>query len=191
MNQWLRFPKDQAKFPIHIGPSKTPLTSPKIYLLVRANLEHYYPHQAEIIEVNNWNYNFINIGTDWFLQLENFGEPCGWRVNNFFEVILKTDLDNITKMVNCLSNGNIDINHELQLLKIEGLWMCVWVPNFFCVIIFFVAVVDIEGSLSKIKYDKIFPLEQRLKYSCAEVHWRNFVSSLKEMYSKINEITVK
>ncbi|GJQ79840.1 Hcs [Trypoxylus dichotomus] len=152
LNQWLRFPKDKAQFPIHIGPCKTPLTNPKIFLLIRANLERYQPHQAEIIEI------------------EMFGELYAWKVNSFFEVILKTDIENIAKLVNCLASGNIDINHELKLLKIE--------------------IVDVEGNLMKIKYDRVFPLEQKLKYSCAEVHWNNFVTSLREIYSKIHDITL-
>ncbi|KAK9746642.1 Biotin protein ligase C terminal domain [Popillia japonica] len=152
LTQWLRFPKDQAQFPIYIGPSKTILNSPKMYLLIRTNLEHYQPHQAEIIEI------------------EKFGELYAWRINNFFEIILKTDFENVTKLVHCLANSNVDINHELKLLKME--------------------IVDVEGNLMKIKYDRVFPLEQKLKYSCADVHWSGFVNSLKEIYSKIHDVTL-
>lgn len=62
----------------------------------------------------------MNKSLNIFLQIEKFGELFAWRVTNFFEIILKTDFDNIAKLVNCLADGNIDINHELKLLKIES-----------------------------------------------------------------------
>lgn len=58
-------------------------------------------------------------------------------------------------------------------------------------IFFLILVVDVEGNLMKIKYDRVFPLEQKLKYSCADVHWSGFVNSLKEIYSKIHDVTLK
>lgn len=55
-----------------------------------------------------------------FLQIENFGELVAWKVTDHFEAILKTDMDKLTKLVHCFSQSDCDINHELQLVKIES-----------------------------------------------------------------------
>lgn len=43
-----------------------------------------------------------------------------WKASDNFEAILKTDLDKLTRLVHCYSQSDIDINHELRLLKIES-----------------------------------------------------------------------
>lgn len=53
-------------------------------------------------------------------QVEQFGELVAWRLSDYFEAIVKTDLDKLTKLVHCFSQSTIDINHELKLLKIES-----------------------------------------------------------------------
>lgn len=54
------------------------------------------------------------------LQVEEFGELVAWRASDYFEAILKTDLDKLTKLVHCFSQSPVDINHELKLLKLES-----------------------------------------------------------------------
>ncbi|KAJ8939503.1 hypothetical protein NQ314_011118 [Rhamnusium bicolor] len=102
-------------------------------------------------------------------KVENFGELIAWKVTDHFEAILKTDIDKLTKLVHCYSQSAVDINHELKLLRIET--------------------VDIEGSATRIKYDRRYSLESTLKYSHAPVYWKKFVESLKETYSKIRDTT--
>ncbi|XP_018566189.1 biotin--protein ligase isoform X2 [Anoplophora glabripennis] len=103
------------------------------------------------------------------LQVENFGELVAWKVTDYFEAILKTDIDKLTKLVHCYSQSPVDINHELKLLKIET--------------------VDIEGVAAKIRYERKFPKDNILKYSYAPVHWKKFVESLKEIYAKLRDST--
>lgn len=54
------------------------------------------------------------------LQIEKYGELLGWKISDDFEIILKTDLNHLTKLVYYFFNHNLDINHEMQLLKIES-----------------------------------------------------------------------
>jgi hypothetical protein len=54
------------------------------------------------------------------LQIENFGELIGWKATDSFEVVVKTDLNRLTKLINQYAQTEIDINHELKLLKIES-----------------------------------------------------------------------
>ncbi|XP_030749027.1 biotin--protein ligase [Sitophilus oryzae] len=103
------------------------------------------------------------------LQLENFGEFVAWKITDHFEAILRSDMDKLTKLVHCFSQTDCDINHELQLLKFET--------------------VDVEGKAKKIKYVRKFSKESTLKYSLAPIHWRKFVTDLKEVYSKIRDAT--
>ncbi|KAF2904465.1 hypothetical protein ILUMI_01705 [Ignelater luminosus] len=147
LSQWIAFPRDYNYFPIFISDSKALLKSPRIYLFIQAQLNDYSRHQGEIV------------------QVENYGELVAWRAPEHFELVLKTDMYNLTKIVNCFSDHNIDINHELKVLRIET--------------------IEIEGNPTKIKYDLRFPLEQRVKYSFAPVHWRNFVREVKILYSKL------
>lgn len=51
--------------------------------------------------------------------------------------------------------------------------------------------VDIDGSPSKIKYERQFSTETTRKYSCATVHWKTFVDTLREIYGRILEINRK
>ncbi|KAF5283108.1 hypothetical protein FQA39_LY17415 [Lamprigera yunnana] len=150
LGQWVTFPKDLNYFPIFISDHKTVLNSPKIFLLLRARLDDYQQHDSEII------------------QMENFGELVAWRVQKNFEVILKTDMTNLTKFVNCFSDHNLDINHELKLLRIET--------------------VDVEGYPVRVKYDLRYSLEKRMKYSLAPVHWKKFVNEVKLLYQKHHKL---
>ncbi|KAF5284152.1 hypothetical protein FQR65_LT00152 [Abscondita terminalis] len=150
LSQWAQFPKDLNYFPIFISDGKTVLTAPKIYMLLQAKLDDYVRHDSEII------------------QVENFGELIAWRAQDHFEIILKTDMTNLTKFVNCFCDHGIDINHELKLLRIET--------------------VNVEGNPSRIKYDLRYPLENRLKYSLAPVHWKRFAVELKSLYSKLHKL---
>ena len=52
--------------------------------------------------------------------MENFGELVGWKASDSFEVVVKTDMNHLTKLINQFSQSDIDINHELKLLKIES-----------------------------------------------------------------------
>lgn len=149
LSQWLLFPKDLNFFPIFISDANVALRSPKIYLLLRARLQDYKRHESEII------------------QVENFGELIAWRAQEDFEMILKTDLNNLTKFVHCFFDHSIDINHELNLLHIET--------------------IDIEGNPSRITYNLRYPLEYRIKYSLAPVHWRKFADDLKSLYLKLSD----
>lgn len=150
-SQWVIFPRDTKYFPIHFKQNKAPIGNPNIYVLVQAVLNVYQKHQAEI------------------LQMENFGELIAWKVTDHFEAILRTDMDKLTKLIHCFSQSNCDINHELQLLKIET--------------------VDVEGKAKKIKFERQFSKDATLKYSLAPVHWRKFVSDIKDLYSKIRDAT--
>ncbi|KAK4878109.1 hypothetical protein RN001_010615 [Aquatica leii] len=150
LSQWALFPKDLNYFPMFISDSKTVLATPKIYLLVQAKLDDYNQHDSEII------------------QIENFGELVAWRAQDQFEMILKTDMTNLTKFVNCFFDHSIDINHELKLLRIET--------------------VNVEGNPVRIKYDLRYPLENRLKYSLAPIHWKKFATELKSLYSKLHKL---
>lgn len=53
-------------------------------------------------------------------QIENYGELVGWKAADNFDVVLKTDYDNLTKLVYYFSKHNVDINHDMQLLKLES-----------------------------------------------------------------------
>lgn len=55
-----------------------------------------------------------------YFQIENYGELIGWKATDNFDIILKTDYDNLTKLVYYFSKHNVDINHDLQLLKLES-----------------------------------------------------------------------
>lgn len=123
------------------------------YILIESKLENFVPHSGDIVEI------------------ERFGELLAWKANQNFEIILKTDLESITKLIYWFSNNNIDINHDLELLKIE--------------------LVDIHGSPSKIKYDTRYTLEQTLRYSLLPSHWNDFVTSIRDLYSKINALQPK
>lgn len=47
--------------------------------------------------------------------------------------------------------------------------------------------VEVEGLPTKIKYDKKFTIEQRLKYSHSPVHWRKFAKDVNYIYSRVND----
>lgn len=53
--------------------------------------------------------------------MEDYGELMAWKTtSNKFEVIMKTDLDNLTKLMQCYYNSIIDINHDLEMLELES-----------------------------------------------------------------------
>ncbi|XP_015836200.1 biotin--protein ligase isoform X2 [Tribolium castaneum] len=151
LSQWIAFPKNLRYFPIFIDDNKISVSRPQIFLLLQAVLDNYVKHQSEII------------------QVEHFGELIGWKASDSFEVVVKTDMDHLTKLVNQFSQSDVDINHELKLLKIET--------------------VDVENTPTVIKYEKKYLKEQTLKYSYAPVHWGKFVQEVKDLYSKIRDIT--
>lgn len=154
LNNWAAFPKDFRYFPIHINAKHLVGQVPTMhYILIESKLDHFVPHNGDIVEI------------------ERFGELLAWKANHNFEIILKTDLENITKLIYWFSNNNIDINHELELLKIE--------------------LVDIHGTPSKIKYDTKYTLEQTLRYSLLPSHWNDFVTSLRDLYFKIHALQPK
>nr|CAI5834370.1 unnamed protein product [Callosobruchus analis] len=113
--------------------------------------------------------NEERIGCTIVPRIETFGELVGWRAADYFEAVLKTDMDKLAKLVHCYSQGNIDINHELKLLKIET--------------------IDVEGIPTRIKYEKKFSTDFILKYSHSPVHWKQFTETVKELYSKIRDST--
>ncbi|KAJ8982609.1 hypothetical protein NQ317_005081 [Molorchus minor] len=151
LSHWLIFPKDYRYFPIHFNSVTPRIDSPNIYVLIQAMLETYIKHPANILEV------------------EYFGELVAWRAADTFEAILKTDIDKLTKLVHCFSQSDVDINHELKLLRIET--------------------IDVEGTVTRIKYERKFSLEGLRKYSHAPIHWKKFSDDIKEIYSKIRETT--
>ncbi|VEN62867.1 unnamed protein product [Callosobruchus maculatus] len=151
LSQWVVFPKDYRYFPIFFKSASPKLSPPHVHILIQAMLDTYVKHSADLLEI------------------ENFGELVGWRVADYFEAVLKTDMDKLAKLVHCYSQGNIDINHELKLLKIET--------------------VDVEGIPTRIKYDRKFSTDFILKYSHSPVHWRQFTESVKELYAKIRDST--
>lgn len=102
LSQWVNFPKDYRYFPILLRTPKLKLSPPMVYVLVEAHLDKYVPHQSDVI------------------QVEAFGEPVAWKASENLEIILKTDMDNLTKLIHCFSKSDIDINHELRLLKVES-----------------------------------------------------------------------
>ncbi|XP_044261348.1 biotin--protein ligase [Tribolium madens] len=151
LSQWIAFPRNLRYFPIYIDDNKIPIRGREIFILLQAVLDNYVKHQSEII------------------QVENFGELVGWKASDSFEVVVKTDLEHLTKLVNQFSQNNLDINHELKLLKLET--------------------VDVENAPTVIKYEKKYLKEQTVKYSYAPVHWNKFVQEVKDLYSKIRDIT--
>ncbi|ENN74000.1 hypothetical protein YQE_09390, partial [Dendroctonus ponderosae] len=157
-SHWLYFPKDSRYFPIFFKPNRAPIYSPKLYVLVQAVLEAYKKHDAEI------------------LPIENFGELVAWKVTDHFEAILKTDMDKLAKLIHCFSQSDCDINHELQLVKIE--------TN--CILS---TAIEVDGIAKRIIYDRQFSTEATQKYSLAPVHWQNFVTNVKDLYSKIRDAT--
>ncbi|XP_066259980.1 biotin--protein ligase [Euwallacea similis] len=150
-SQWLYFPRDSRYFPIFYKQNKITIYSPNIYILVQAVLDKYKKHQAEI------------------LPIENFGELVAWKVTDYFEAILKTDMHKLSQLVHCFSQMNCDINHEMQLLRIET--------------------IDIDGRAKRIAYERQYSAETAQKYSLAPVHWNNFVKEVKDLYSKIRDAT--
>lgn len=48
---------------------------------------------------------------------------------------------------------------------------------------------DVEGAATSIKYEKKYLKDETTKYSYAPVHWNRFVSEIKDLYSKIRDIT--
>ncbi|XP_072379075.1 biotin--protein ligase isoform X1 [Diabrotica undecimpunctata] len=149
LSQWLAFPKDSSYFPIYFVKNAPKLESPHVYVLVQSMLETYVKHSADIV------------------QVENYGELIAWRASDTFDAIIKSDLNKLTRIVHSFSMNNLDINHELRLLRIET--------------------VDVEGLPTRIKYDKRFAKENALKYSYAPIYWTKFVDSIKEIYGKIRD----
>ncbi|XP_044762850.1 biotin--protein ligase [Coccinella septempunctata] len=146
---WVLFPKDPKCFPIHIEYKNVNLRPPYIYLMLKSFLE-YYKHESEAI------------------QIEDFGELMAWKATaNKFEVIIKTDLENLTKLIQCYYNSIIDINHDLEMIELET--------------------VNIDGNASRIQYNRKYSTAETLKFSYAPVHWKKFVGELKELYQKIRE----
>ncbi|XP_045466923.1 uncharacterized protein LOC123675586 [Harmonia axyridis] len=146
---WVLFPKDPKCFPIHIEYKNTNLKPPYIHLVIKSFLE-YYRHESETI------------------QIENFGQLMAWKAtSNKFEVILKTDMENMTKLIQCYYNSIIDINHDLEMIELET--------------------INIDGSASRIQYGRKYSTAETLKFSYAPVHWKKFVGELKDLYSKIRE----
>ncbi|XP_060532773.1 biotin--protein ligase [Cylas formicarius] len=150
-SQWVIFPKDCKYFPIYFKDNRVAIESPNIYIWIQAVLDNYTKHHSEI------------------LQVENFGELIAWKVTDHFELILKSDLDKLTKLVQCFSQSDCDINHELQLLRLET--------------------VDVDGKPKKIKFERKFSTDTTVKYSHRPIHWRNFVCEVKHLYSKIRDAT--
>ncbi|XP_076254606.1 holocarboxylase synthetase-like protein isoform X2 [Rhynchophorus ferrugineus] len=149
-SQWVVFPRDHKYFPIHFEQCVV-IDKPNIYVHLQAVLDSYTQHQAEILE------------------MERFGEFIAWKATEHFEAILKTDMDKLSRLVHCFSQSDCDINHELQLLRIET--------------------VDIEGKPKRIKYDRKFSKDSTLKYSLAPIHWKKFVADIKDLYSKVRDAT--
>jgi hypothetical protein len=102
LNQWIAFPKNLRYFPINIKDNKLQIDNGCIFILLQAVLDNYTRHEGAII------------------QIENFGELIGWKATDSFEVVVKTDLNRLTKLINQYAQTEIDINHELKLLKIES-----------------------------------------------------------------------
>ncbi|KAJ8916594.1 hypothetical protein NQ315_000238 [Exocentrus adspersus] len=151
LSQWLSFPKDYQYFPIYFAETRERIASPNVYVLLQAMLETYVKHPATT------------------LQVEDFGELVAWRVTDYFEAILKTDMDKLTKLLHCYWHSPVDINHELKLLKIET--------------------VDVEGAATRIRYENKFSQDVIWKYSYAPVHWKKFVDAIKEIYAKVRDST--
>ncbi|CAH0549555.1 unnamed protein product [Brassicogethes aeneus] len=150
LGQWALFPKNLDNFPIPIKIVYTVIDEPYIHIMLQAELDNYVKH---------------NCGN---IAIENFGDLIAWRTAEKFEAILKTDMKNLTKLVNCFSrNEEIDINHELQLLKIET--------------------VEIMGQAGKIKHTKKYPLENNFKTFGSPVRWQKFTEEIRDLYSKMRE----
>lgn len=49
--------------------------------------------------------------------------------------------------------------------------------------------VDIEGSATRIKYDRKFSSDYTQKYSYNPIEWKKFVSDVKLLYAKIRDST--
>lgn len=150
LGQWLLLPRDLKYFPIHFtrgGPFETP----KLYILIQACLDIYKPHVAQL------------------LQLEKFGDLVAWRVNENLEIIVKSDLNHLTRLLNCFTYNCLDMNHELSVLSVET--------------------IEVEGHPVKVKYLKKFNSKNKIKYSYAPGDWKKFIDSIKNLYSKLTEST--
>lgn len=77
----------------------------------------------------------MNFNVCIYFQVEKFGELVAWRATDYFEAIIKTDLDKLTKLVHCFYQSTVDINHELRLLKIESKFNLFLFCSFFYTII--------------------------------------------------------
>lgn len=106
-------------------------------------------------------------------------------MTDHFEAILKTDIDKLAKLVHCFSQTDCDINHELQLLKIESMY---YLLCFTKIIIVFLAI-DVDGIAKRILFERQYSTETAQKYSLAPVHWKKFVADVKDLYSKIRDAT--
>ncbi|CAH1132028.1 unnamed protein product [Ceutorhynchus assimilis] len=152
-SQWLYFPKDSRYFPIYFKQNKISICRPHIYILVQAVLDNYKKHQAEI------------------LAIEQFGELVAWKITENFETILRSDMDKLVQLVQCFSQRDCDMNHELKLLKIET--------------------IEVDGFAKRIIYERQFSAETTQKYSLTSIHWTKFVSDVRGLYSKIRDATKK
>ncbi|KAL3270547.1 hypothetical protein HHI36_021085 [Cryptolaemus montrouzieri] len=149
LSHWIIFPKDPSTFPIFFQFGQFIPKPPHVYLIVRTLLDNYNKHEGALI------------------QIENFGELVAWKATSKFEILLKTDVEHLTKLVHCFWNSPIDINHDLEMLELET--------------------VNVDGNANKIKYDRKYSLGERLKYSHSPVHWKKFSGEVKDLYLRIRE----
>lgn len=152
LNMWVAFPKNYRCFPIHLELVYQEIRPPFVYIIIRSSVDDYVQHEAELI------------------QIEKLGELVAWKIDeDLFEVIVKTDMDHLAKLVLLYTHSALDINHELEVLEIETIF--------------------VEGRRCPIIYDTLYCLEQTLKYSYTAVHWSKFVAELRSLYFKIREGT--
>lgn len=119
MSQWVAFPKNLRYFPIFIEENPIKKGEDNFFVLLQAVLESYTKHESEIIQVFGFSFWVFFCFIKSF-QVEHFGELVGWRLSDSFELVLKSDIDDLTKLIHHFAKNDVDINHELKLLKIES-----------------------------------------------------------------------
>jgi len=53
------------------------------------------------------------------LQLEQFGVPRVWRANDYFGLILETDVENLTQLGSRFMTSKLSIDDGMEVVRIE------------------------------------------------------------------------
>lgn len=119
INTWITFPTTPLNIPIKMNDTRYEAPIPdSIYMLVEAQFPLESTEQGSSGRSREQFMGFTDYSNTLFV--EEFGQPLAWRVDSHFAFLLRTDKERLLQfIVGSFIAGNLSINNDLQLLRIQ------------------------------------------------------------------------